>query len=188
MTIVSLALALSACSGGAEPEASDTATPTPSQVASPSASPVVAPTGGPEVEPPSPPRTRKGPTGHKAFARFVMDAWAWSLRHNDAGPLLAVSPSKRSPCNGCEPLVRELAERDDEGWYVDFPGVSVDRIQLRQDGDVVVATSRVDIPASDAYQYDGSYRSSNSAHEDATFVVRMQLVKGAYRLVSFAVA
>ncbi len=187
MTIVSLALALSACSGGTETDASDPGTAEPSQVASPSSTPAAAPTTLPAAEPPTPPRTRRGPTGQKAFARFVMDAWGWSLRHNDAAPLLAVSPSKKRPCNGCSPLVRELAERDDEGWYVDFPGVSVDRTRLRSDGDIVVATSRVDIPSSDAFQYDGSYRSSNPAHDDATFVVRMQLVKGAYRLVSFTV-
>jgi hypothetical protein len=117
-----------------------------------------------------------------------MTAWSWSLRANDAGPLLAVSPSRKQPCRGCGPLEKELAQRAEDGWYVDFPGLSVDRTRLRRDGREVVATSKVDIPESDSFLDDGTYRSTNPAHPGATFVVRMRLTKGEYRLVSFSIA
>jgi hypothetical protein len=117
-----------------------------------------------------------------------MAAWSWSLRANDAGPLLAVSPSRKQPCRGCGPLEKELAQRAGDGWYVDFPGLSVDRTRLRRDGREVVATSKVDIPESDSFLDDGTYRSTNPAHPGATFVVRMRLTKGEYRLVSFGIS
>jgi hypothetical protein len=146
-------------------------------------------TGQDAQEPPAPevPRPRKGPRGQKAFARYVMAAWSWSLRANDAGPLLDVSPSRKQPCRGCRPLEKELAQRAKQGWYVDFPGLAVDRTRLRREGADVVATSKVDIPESDSFLEDGSYRSTSPAHPNATFTVRMRLTKGEYQLVSFTV-
>lgn len=178
--------ALGACdrSSTAPDTPPSTSGPSPSTV--PSASPSA--TAGPVApEAPEPPKARRGPVGQKAFAEFVMDAWSWSLRSNDAGPLLDVSPSRRQPCQGCRALERELEGRADEGWYVDFPGLTVERTRLRRDGTDVIATSRVDIPESDSYQDDGSYRSTSPAHNGATFTVTMRHVKGSYRLVSFAV-
>jgi hypothetical protein len=175
----------------------DAGAPAPSSSLSTSASPTgsaePSPAAATEVAaqvPPAPkvPRTRKGPRGQKAFARYVMAAWSWSLRANDAGPLLAVSPSRKQPCRGCEPLEKELSQRAEDGWYVDFPGLSVDRTRLRHDGRDVVATSKVDIPESDSFLDDGTYRSTNPAHPGATFVVRMRMTKGEYRLVSFSIA
>lgn len=176
---------------------SDAAAPAPSSSLSTSASPTGSAGPSPDAEseaaaqvapPPEVPRPRKGPRGQKAFARYVMAAWSWSLRANDAGPLLAVSPSRKQPCRGCAPLAKELAQRAEDGWYVDFPGLSVDRTRLRHDGRDVVATSKVDIPESDSFLDDGTYRSTNPAHPGATFVVRMRLTKGEYRLVSFSIA
>ena len=37
-----------------------------------------------------------------------MDAWSWSLRTNDASPLLDVSTSRKQPCDGCAALDKEL--------------------------------------------------------------------------------
>ena len=183
---------LAGCSGGdgapqaAQPSAS------PSSSSSSSAHAQASPAGATEPaarEPGAPevPRARKGPRGQKAFARYVMAAWSWSLRTNDADPLLDVSPRKQ-PCRGCRPLEKELAKRAKQGWYVDFPGLSVDRTRLRRDGKDVVATSKVDVPESDSFLEDGSYRSTNPAHRNATFTVRMRLTKGEYRLVSFGLS
>jgi hypothetical protein len=161
--------------------------------ASSGSSPSVATSTGPspaaasESETPAPPKARKGPAGQKAFARFVMDAWSWALRTNDASPLLDVSPSRRQPCDGCRALSRELAGRAKQGWYVDFPGLDVERTRLRRAGDTVVAVSRVSIPESDSYNDDGSYRSTSPAHEDATFTVTMRSTEAGYSLVSFRV-
>lgn len=158
----------------------------PSTGSSPSPS-ATAPSESPVPAPPAPPHARRGPKGQEAFARFVMDAWSWSLRTNDASPLLEVSPSHRQPCDGCRTLERELDTRAKEGWYVDFPGLTVERTRLHPTGDTVVAASKVVIPESDTYQDDGSYRSTSPAHEDATFTVTMRLTKAGYRLVSFTV-
>lgn len=186
---VPVALLLAGCSGAStSPAASpDASPPVASPPASfPSASATVS-VGREVPDAPEPPKARKGPVGQKAFARFVMDAWSWTLLSNDAGPLLAVSPSRKQPCAGCRPLARELASRDREGWYVDFPGLTVERIRLRRDGADVVASSKVAIPESDSYEEDGSYRSTSPAHDDASFTVTMRLVDDEYRLVSFSV-
>jgi hypothetical protein len=188
MTLV-FALALSGCSGSATPEAEPV---TASSGSSPSAatSPSPSPTASAEPavpEAPAPPKAHRGPAGQKAFAQFVMDAWSWSLRSNDASPLLDVSPARTRPCDGCKTLAKELAGRAKEGWYVDFPGLDVGRTRLRRAGDTVVAASTVGIPQSDSYQADGSYRSTSPAHDDATFTVTMRLTRSGYRLVSFRV-
>ncbi len=189
MAAVMTALAVSplaACSSGngatqaAQPSAS-AAAPTPSTAGASDAA--AQPPAAPEV-----PKARKGSRGQRAFARYVMSAWSWSLRTNDAGPLLEVSPSRKQPCRGCRPLEKELAKRAEDGWYVDFPGLSVDRTRLRRDGTDVVATSKVDIPESDSFLEDGSYRSTSPAHRNATFTVRMRLSRGEYRLVSFGIS
>jgi hypothetical protein len=116
-----------------------------------------------------------------------MQTWSWSLRSNDSRPLSRLSPGRKQPCEGCRALARELARRDRQGWYVDFPGLDVGRTRLRPEGDVVVATSRVDIPGSDSFYEDGGFRSSSPAHDDARFTVTMRWSKRGYRLLSFSV-
>lgn len=190
LATASLLLAVAACSGpGEEPGSSSSASVspagTPSTTPSANASPVVETPAVPDA--PEPPETSKGRGGQKQFVEFVMAAWSWSLRSNDATPLLEVSLGK-DPCRGCTPLRKELESRDADGWYVDFPGLHVDRIRLRPAGRDTVARARVDIPQSDTLHEDGSYRSTNPAHDDATFSVRIRLVKGDYRLVSFGVS
>lgn len=181
--------ALGGCSGSGTPE---TEPGTASSGSSPSAATAPSPSASASAEPsvpaaPEAPKPRKGAAGQKAFAGFVMDAWSWSLRTNDATPLLDASPSRKQPCDGCAALDKELTGRAKEGWYVDFPGLEVARTRLRQSGDTVVATSVVTIPESDSYQEDGSYRSTSPAHEDASFTVTMRPTKTGYRLVSFRV-
>lgn len=180
---------LGGCTGSDRPQ---TAPGSASSGSSPSAEPSGSPSPSPSAEPsvpaaPEPPKPRKGAAAAKSFARFVMDAWSWSLRANDASPLLDVSPSRKQPCDGCAGLDKELSGRAKEGWYVDFPGLEVARTRLRKAGDTVVATSQVGIPESDSYQDDGSYRSTSPAHQDATFTVTMRRTEDGYRLVSFRV-
>jgi hypothetical protein len=186
--------AVSGCSGSGTPEAEPgtaSSGSSPSVAASPSQSVDVTPAAepsAPSVPPaPEPPQGRTGPAGQEAFARFVMDAWAWSLRTNDATPLLDASLSRKAGCDGCSSLAKELRGRAKEGWYVDFPGLDVGRTKLRRNGDTVVATSAVSIPESNSYTDDGSYRSTSPAHEDATFTVTMRVTRSGCRLVSFRV-
>jgi hypothetical protein len=180
-------LLLTGCTAGSEEQAGDDAPSAPA-VSSPAATPSeTAPSTAPVVpEAPESPAWRRGAEGRRAFARYVMEAWGWSLRSNDAAPLLRASPRK-SPCEGCGTLADELARRAKQGWYVDFPGVEVERVRLRGSGDTVVATSRVDIPESDSFHEDGSFRSTNPAHQGATFTVRMRAVERGYRLLSFSI-
>jgi hypothetical protein len=185
-----LLLAPTACSaagtGSGSPAAGSThASPSPDASASAGTSAVADPPAVPAA--PESPRAGKGRAGQRQFAQFVLAAWSWSLRSNDATPLLDASLGTE-PCGGCTPLRKELRGRDAEGWYVDFPGLRVDRIRLRPAGADVVAEARVGVPESDALNDDGSYRSTSPAHEDATFTVRMRLVKGDYLLVSFSLA
>jgi len=189
--VVGTVLLVGSCSGDAgssekDPEPSPTsagATEAADEEPSASAEPTVP-------EPPAmpePPRARPGAKGQRAFAQHVMASWAWSLQANDAAPLLEVSRSGRRPCTGCRELGRELRKRDRQEWYVDLPALRVERTRLRRDGDEVVARSRVDIPESETYFYDGSYRSTSPAHDDATFLVRMRRAADRYVLVSFTV-
>jgi hypothetical protein len=188
-TAALVAAALAGCTGSSDtPDAlPSTASSGSSPSAESSPSPSADSSASAVPDPPLPPKARKGPEGQEAFARFVMEAWSWSLRTNDASPLLEVSPSRKQPCDGCRTLDRELHARAKEGWYVDFPGLTVASTRLRPAGDTVVATAKVAIPESDTYQDDGSYRSTSPAHEDATFTVTMRLTKAGYRLVSFSV-
>ena len=186
-----MVLLLSACSGGDESPDAD-ASPS---ATSPSATEAATEEPGPSADPtvpeppamPEPPRPRPGPKGQRAFAQHVMASWAWSLQANDAEPLLEASRSRKRPCTGCGELARELRKRDRQEWYVDLPAVRVDRTRLRRDGEEVVARSRVDIPESDTYFYDGTFRSTNPSHDGATFLVRMRRAEDRYVLVSFTV-
>lgn len=117
-----------------------------------------------------------------------MEAWSWSLITNDANPLLQASPSRKQPCDGCRRLQEELEDRAKEGWYVDFPGLTVERTRLTRNGRTVTATTKVAIPESDSFFEDGTYRSTSPAHPDASFVVRMRLADDGYQLLAFSVS
>ena len=169
---------LSGCSGGA-PAAGDDA---------PSASPSAAPSPAPSVEPaPSAPAAAhsRTPAGQRAFARYVMELWAYALRTNDPKPLAATSRG-RSPCDGCARLAEELASRRTQGWAVDFAGLHVRRIALTAQGGDRVARARVDVPASDSYNDDGTFRNTSPAHKGAEFLVQMRYVRSQWRLVGFS--
>ncbi len=176
-------LLLSGCSGGS-----------PADAGSPSGSPSAtssgaAPSPGPAVQPaPGAPAavTSRKAAGQQAFARHVMDLWGYALRTNDAKPLVATGAGQQA-CGGCAPLARELATRRRQGWTVDFPGVTVRRVRLAAQGGDRVARATVDIPASDSYTSDGTFRNTSPAHRGATFVVRMRYVRTQWRLVSFTV-
>ena len=98
------------------------------------------------------------------------------------------APGKK--CEGCADLTKELAQRKKEGWFVDFPGVAVDRIEVRSLSGapgVWAATAKVDIPASRSYFEDGSFRNDNAAHKNTAFAVTMRWVGKRYVLVSYEV-
>ena len=159
-----------------------------------SGTPSTAPTSGgsagvstaPE-QPPAAPRARRGPAGERAFARHVMDLWGFALRTNDVRPLMSLGTGAR-PCGGCAALRSELARRRAEKWSVDFRGVDVHRVRVSGPARAAVARSTVDIPASDSFNDDGTFRNTSPAHAGASFDVHMRFTGTAYRLVSFTVS
>ena len=116
-----------------------------------------------------------------------MDRGGYALSTNDAAPLTRLGG--KSPCGGCRPLAAELARRAKRGWVVDFAGLTVRRLTVAKvQGAETVARATVDIPASDSYNTDGSFRNTSPAHAGSTFVVRMRYADKRYRLVSFTVS
>lgn len=186
--VLSLA-ATAGCSG--DPEAPQAQGSSSSSVtASPSApaSPPESETAQPESpEPPKPPKAVDTNAGKKAFARYVTEAWGYALRTNDSAPLVRLSPQKKD-CVGCRQLSNELAKRRKQGWYVDLPDVKVDKTEVRTTGNTSVAQMSVNIPESDSYHEDGSYRSTSQAHPKGKFEVGMRFVNGSFELVSFRVS
>jgi hypothetical protein len=184
-------LLLSGCSDdspeSSKPKASGSATP--SATTSDSSSVASAsPTQAAATQAPRPPAPKRGRTGQKRFAGHVMAAWSYGLSTNDARTLTRLSPRKK-PCEGCTAYAKELAKRRKQGWSVDFPGVVVRSVRLKQQGDgVTYARSRVDIPQSDSFNSNGSFRNTNQAHPGATFEVLMRYTKKGYRLLAFTVS
>ncbi len=187
-------LVLSACSGGSdEPDAADpSASSSPTGSASPSESPDGTDGGDQEEVAPDPPKAppaRGTAASREDFARFVIESWSYALSTNDASAVTSLSP-KGKPCVGCQDLVEELGQRKKEGWFVDFPGVAVDKVELTSlssDKGAWAATAKVDIPASRSYFDDGTYRNDNDAHANTDFVVIMKLVGKQYVLLSYQV-
>jgi hypothetical protein len=173
---------LSGCSSGSPDTSSPSAAPPTS----------TGPTSDPSAStatdaPPPAPRPAPGPVGQQAFARHVMDLWGYALRTNDAAPLSKLGGAKS--CGGCAALSTELARREKQGWVVDFAGLAVRSVSVAKPrGAERVARARVDIPASDSYNTDGSFRNTSPAHAGSTFLVRMRYADKHYRLVSFTVS
>ena len=118
----------------------------------------------------------------------MMALWEYALRTNDARPLVALGQGRKS-CSGCARFAQELARRHRQGWSVDFPGLKVRSVTVRKQGKAQAdAKARVDIPQSDSYSSDGSYRNTSRPHAGATFEVRMRYTRKGYRLLLFAVS
>jgi hypothetical protein len=174
-----LAAGLSGCSDdSSEPAGKPSETPTVS--ASSSASPP-SPTTSPsatapsEPERPTKPAFAPGDKGQKAFAEYVVASWGYALTTNDATALTGLSPSRKEQCRGCKELATELRGRAKEGWHVEFPGTTVKRTTLAREGERILATTVADIPASQSYFEDGTFRNDNEAHAGAKFLVDLRI-------------
>lgn len=186
--VLLLAVSTTGCSGDSdEPDSGPTSSESASESStSPSPSPSSTRTAKPKL--PKAPPAKATDVGRKAFAEFVIDRWGYALRTNDASALTDLSP-KAAPCQGCVDLQRELAKRRKQGWYVDFPGAKVVKVDLAA-GDlpgVQVATARINVPASESYFEDGELRNENDARKGAAFEVRMRLNGKRYVLLAFRV-
>src|SRR5690242_13131811 len=190
LALVSL-LAVAGCSGGSDdPQADPAGSPSPSSTPAPSASATTA-SAQEQAAPrkPQPPKAANTTAGRRAYARFVMDRWAYALSTNDASAVTSLSAAGKK-CEGCADLTKELAQRKKEGWFVDFPGVAVDRLEVRSLSSAPgawAATAKVDIPASRSYFEDGSFRNDNAAHKNTPFTVTMRWVGKRFVLVSYEV-
>jgi hypothetical protein len=170
VALAAAALVLTSCGGGDQSEeAEESASPsaTASELGSPS------PTASPTPEPPSEPRFRPGRAGKRAFVKYIVDGWSYGLNTNDPSVLMKASSGKK-PCRGCGPFRDELKQREDEGWYVRFPGAKLRKVTFRPDGEIEVATAIVDIPASQSFHDDGTVRNDNEAHRGARFLIDLR--------------
>jgi hypothetical protein len=189
VAVVMTMAALTACSGESddseEPEASDTASASPT--ASPSASP--SSVASPEPKLPKAPPAKDTEAGQEAFAEFVIARWSYALQTNDASALTELSPES-GPCGGCPELEAELKKRKKEGWYVDFPGAKIVKLQVAPGAEPTahVATATINVPASESYFKNGELRNENAAHKGSTFEVQMRLDGKRYSLLAFRVS
>ena len=179
--VLTIGLLVSGCSGTEQPAASPSPPSTPTVAPSAETGAETGPSTAPASEPP--PATNDS-SGREAFARYVLQAWIYSLNTNDAKALLDVSGAK--PCEGCAELAAELESRREAGWYVALEGVRVTRVDLTGRGRSARAVMSVAIPESSTYNEDGSYRSSNPAHPRSTFEVAMAREGERFRLVAFS--
>ena len=122
-----------------------------------------------------------------AFARHVVAVWGYALDTNDPRPLLSLSPP-RQPCAGCQALQRELRQRATDRWSVEFAGADITSTDVSTSRANSVVTMTVVIPESDAFNEDGTYRSTSPAHPRARFRVRMRLAQRGYELLAFTVS
>ena len=183
MIVASLVLA--GCGGGSEKEPDPSPSPSPSVLTSASAS---IPSATPTAEKvPRAPTATPGKAGQRKFARHVMDLWGYGLRTNNAKPIVALSP-KGKPCRGCAEFAATLKERKQQGWSVDFAGLKVRKVVPKQVAGHTYARSTVDIPKSDSYNTDGTFRNTNEEHNGATFEVLMSYTKKRYHLLAFTVS
>jgi len=191
--VVCATLVLTGCSSSGDPSDSSSA---PSSAGSTSASAgssagaagASASASAVADTPPALPRATKGRAGQLAFARHVMAVWSYGLRTDDAKPLVALAGGRSAACAGCQAYRKDLARRRDQGWTVDFPGLRIRSVKLLRQQDGVLARARVDVPESDSYLSDGSYRNTSKAHPNALFEVLMRHTPGRYRLVAFTVS
>ena len=183
--VVAAALALAGCSGDGDDASADPA-PTPS-VSAAGSTPSDSPDDGTAAAVTDVPAARDTAASRKAFVRVVVDSWSHALQTNRADAVTRLSRAR--PCQGCQELRRERAERRREGWYVDFPGAEVDRTTVRPAGQprTWVARAKVDIPASRSYFDDGTFRNDNEAHQGATFEVTMRKDGQRWTLLGFRV-
>jgi hypothetical protein len=184
VVVLGVALGLSGCSGGSDGPTSSSPSPSPSAAHSTPASPSASPAA---EKVPRAPKAVRGRTGQKTFARHVMALWGYGLRTNDPRPLVSLSP-RTKPCRGCTAFAASLRKRHKQGWYVDFVDVSVGKLSVKKVGDNTYAKAKVDIPESDSYNFDGSFRNTNRAHRGATFEVLMHYRAKRYRLLAFTVS
>ncbi len=165
------ALVLGACGGGddEEPAADPGESPSSPSASTTDFSPTPTETEPPTAELPQEPGFADSAAGKRAYVTYIVEGWAYALNTND--PVVLLDESGKKPCRGCDSLRQELAEREKEGWYVQLSGVDVRKVTFRQDGEVDVATAVVDIPASQSFFEDGTFRNDNDAHRGADFLI-----------------
>lgn len=164
-------LLLGACSGD-DADAAAEPGETPATPASVSATVSPSPTASPDPDRPSEPKFAPGRRGKRAFVDYVVAGWGYGLQTNDPSVLLDAS-GKRA-CRGCDTYRDELEQRAKENWYVQFPGATVRRATFRADGPVEVGRLVVEIPASQSFFEDGTFRNDNKAYKRARFLIDLR--------------
>lgn len=165
------ALVLGACAGGDDDEAAadPSESPSASSASTSDFSPTPTVTEPPTAEMPRKPDFAGSAAGKRAYVKYIVEGWVYALNTND--PSVLLDESGKKPCRGCGSLRKELAERKKEGWYVQLSGVKVRKVSFRRDEGREVATAVVDVPASQSFFKDGTFRNDSQAHRGAKFVI-----------------
>jgi hypothetical protein len=190
-----LMVTLTACGGddGGDPDAEPTDDASASASPSPSATESAAEETAETVEEafplPKPPKAADTPAARTAFTEFVVARWGYALATNEAEAVAELSP-EGSPCKGCPELEKELRKRSKEGWNVDFPGAEVNKVTVKPAGPprTFDAVATIDIPESQSYFEDGTFRNENKAFDDAEFAVQMRWNGKRYLLLSYTLS
>jgi hypothetical protein len=190
LLLVSLA-ALTGCGGddSAEPDAEPAAEVSDAESDSPSPDVTEAADEEQVAEAfplPKAPKAANTPASRKEFTEFVVERWGYALATNDAEAVTDLGPEDAA-CKGCKELEKELENRRKEGWNVDFPGATVKKVTVTPAGAAQTfdSVATIDIPESQSYFEDGSFRNDNKAFRDAEFSVQMRWAGGRYVLLSY---
>lgn len=188
---VAFALVLAACGGG-EDTSEEGGSAADQEPAVATTSPSPAPSGPPDRPVPTLPTGSESleddRAGRVAFAEHAVATWAYAIATNDPDPFLALAP-RQQHCQGCRPFARELDRRADEGWFVALDRVlvtDVDAPRRTAPRTPVPVTVTLDIPATYALNDDRTFRSTNPAHEGATFELEIAWRRGGFVLLGYS--
>ncbi len=155
------ALVLGGCSGGSDDE------PSSSKSSSASASPTASTSTRPATDrptrarPPAAPKPTRGPAGQKRFAKLRHGAVGLRAAQQRRAARWSRSARPARSARGARRSTTSLHQRKQAGWHVDFAGVDVRKLTVKKVDDNVYAKAKVDIPESDSYNADGSFRNTN---------------------------
>lgn len=155
VTALVFTMTLTACGGNDDSTDIPEASPAPSEPASPTPTDTSS-----TLEKPTLPEATNDLAGQKAFAKYVVAAWAYGLGTNDFSAVAKVDPA--GTCNGCKEMRGTLADRKSDGWHIEKPAVSVNSSDLVvKKGPLRVVGMEIATGRSQSVNDDGSVRKRN---------------------------
>ncbi|MGH8964590.1 MAG: DUF6318 family protein, partial [Actinomycetes bacterium] len=147
--------------------------------------PRTGPTDSP-AEKPSLPEAGDTLAGEKAFAKYVLHAWEYTLATNDYSAMAAADPA--GSCKGCPELEADAEENRANGSYLDDPAVTIHSVELTDEtkGEKTVGLT-VSSPAVKRMNVDGTVEEEYPASKKFYFEVGMTFEGDHFQMTRFAV-